>query len=273
MPDTSIPATVTACTLDPESRTATFHLSATSPSGEALSLLFPIRFPTVAELEAERGGVEILSDTEGQEQSADACPGCGCLPGDGLTPGCDHPDGCGYMPQGFGEEKREAALTTSAERAGQVAFTGGHYPDVEAALLEYLLPATSPEELERLDAVAFRRGWMLAQTTAEGKSVENRPMEPRSLAASLRLLAEYLDPQPIPKELRDHLFLPDPETPDYGPAGQERVVARLFGDLESYADSLPTEGEPVCTLALALREIMGGATPSGALADYGFLDG
>lgn len=26
----------------------------------------------------------------------DACPGCGCLPGQGLTPDCHDPDGCGY---------------------------------------------------------------------------------------------------------------------------------------------------------------------------------
>jgi hypothetical protein len=26
----------------------------------------------------------------------EACPGCGCMPGDGLTATCDHPDGCGY---------------------------------------------------------------------------------------------------------------------------------------------------------------------------------
>lgn len=25
-----------------------------------------------------------------------SCPGCGCMPGDGLTPTCNHPDGCGY---------------------------------------------------------------------------------------------------------------------------------------------------------------------------------
>ena len=28
---------------------------------------------------------------------SDACPGCGCEPGDGLTPGCEHEDGCGYL--------------------------------------------------------------------------------------------------------------------------------------------------------------------------------
>jgi len=27
----------------------------------------------------------------------DACPGCGCKPGDGTTEGCDHPDGCGFF--------------------------------------------------------------------------------------------------------------------------------------------------------------------------------
>lgn len=26
----------------------------------------------------------------------EACPGCGCLPGEGRTNGCDHPDGCGF---------------------------------------------------------------------------------------------------------------------------------------------------------------------------------
>lgn len=27
---------------------------------------------------------------------SDACPGCGCKPGDGVTAGCFHPDGCGH---------------------------------------------------------------------------------------------------------------------------------------------------------------------------------
>lgn len=26
----------------------------------------------------------------------EACPGCGCMPGDGVTEGCDDPIGCGY---------------------------------------------------------------------------------------------------------------------------------------------------------------------------------
>ena len=166
------------------------------------------------------------------------------------------------MTPGFDADEEQ--VETAAEKAGRMACTGGHYPTVDDALREYLLPAASPEELARLDAVAFRRGWMLA---AAGKG------EKRSLAAALRVLAEYLDPQPVPKELRDALFLPDPVVPDYGPAGQERVVARLYGALEGYADSLPHEDGPSCTLALALREIMGGTDPAKALADYGFLDG
>lgn len=39
---------------------------------------------------------------EGDEPSADdqdACPGCGCLPGDGVTPGCQDPDGCGFSAE------------------------------------------------------------------------------------------------------------------------------------------------------------------------------
>lgn len=29
-------------------------------------------------------------------EAEDACPGCGCVAGDGRTPGCTHPEGCGY---------------------------------------------------------------------------------------------------------------------------------------------------------------------------------
>lgn len=31
-----------------------------------------------------------------QHEDSDACPGCGCRPGDGLTPGCEAEVGCGY---------------------------------------------------------------------------------------------------------------------------------------------------------------------------------
>lgn len=36
----------------------------------------------------------------------EACPGCGCKPGDGITFGCDHPEGCGYWRSFNEKEKR-----------------------------------------------------------------------------------------------------------------------------------------------------------------------
>ena len=33
------------------------------------------------------------------EEDPEACPGCGCRPGDGRTEGCKHPDGCGYWEE------------------------------------------------------------------------------------------------------------------------------------------------------------------------------
>lgn len=30
------------------------------------------------------------------DDDVERCPGCGCGPGDGLTAGCSHPEGCGY---------------------------------------------------------------------------------------------------------------------------------------------------------------------------------
>jgi formate dehydrogenase maturation protein FdhE len=32
-----------------------------------------------------------------ERESAEACPGCGCKPGDGITESCEHPEGCGYF--------------------------------------------------------------------------------------------------------------------------------------------------------------------------------
>lgn len=34
-----------------------------------------------------------------EEDDPEACPGCGCKPGDGITPGCDHPMGCGFFKE------------------------------------------------------------------------------------------------------------------------------------------------------------------------------
>lgn len=36
-------------------------------------------------------------DGELDELDPQVCPGCFCTPGDGVTDGCVHPDGCGYV--------------------------------------------------------------------------------------------------------------------------------------------------------------------------------
>ena len=45
------------------------------------------------------GGMLVKVDVEADPTVSDpeACPGCGCLPGDGRTANCFHPDGCGYF--------------------------------------------------------------------------------------------------------------------------------------------------------------------------------
>lgn len=53
--------------------------------------------------------VELVLDGEEEESEEesepnpdpipDSCPGCGKNPGDGLTDGCNHPDGCGFWRQ------------------------------------------------------------------------------------------------------------------------------------------------------------------------------
>lgn len=40
---------------------------------------------------------ELWHDYNVAPDEDEACPGCGCLPGKGLTPSCSHPEGCGYF--------------------------------------------------------------------------------------------------------------------------------------------------------------------------------
>jgi hypothetical protein len=39
----------------------------------------------------------------------EACPGCGCKPGGGYTPGCMDPEGCGYFAERDGKIERRIA--------------------------------------------------------------------------------------------------------------------------------------------------------------------
>jgi hypothetical protein len=46
--------------------------------------------------------------------NSEACPGCGCMPGDDITDTCDHPDGCGY----YREYLREEAAWQASQARG-----------------------------------------------------------------------------------------------------------------------------------------------------------
>jgi len=50
-------------------------------------------------LEVVTGPVDVLVDLDNPRTAAyvSSGPGCGCLPGEGVTAGCVHPDGCGYQ--------------------------------------------------------------------------------------------------------------------------------------------------------------------------------
>lgn len=47
------------------------------------------------------------------ETDPEACPGCGCKPGDGYTAGCNHSEGCGFYK---GELSRLTDLPESEDR-------------------------------------------------------------------------------------------------------------------------------------------------------------
>ncbi len=40
-----------------------------------------------------------LEDLVDVDENIEACPGCGCMPGDGLTEGCEAESGCGTLRQ------------------------------------------------------------------------------------------------------------------------------------------------------------------------------
>lgn len=39
----------------------------------------------------------VLDGRAAEEPNPEACPGCGCLPGDGVSESCDDPNGCGFF--------------------------------------------------------------------------------------------------------------------------------------------------------------------------------
>jgi hypothetical protein len=47
------------------------------------------------------------------DDGAERCPGCGCRAGDGRSPGCAHPDGCGYQ---MSEDERTLAREVARQQ-------------------------------------------------------------------------------------------------------------------------------------------------------------
>lgn len=47
--------------------------------------------------------VYVAVTTERPAADPEACPGCGCMPGDDVTKDCTHPEGCGYQRTASGQ--------------------------------------------------------------------------------------------------------------------------------------------------------------------------
>jgi hypothetical protein len=55
----------------------------------------------LAKVEKQDGFSVVVSwedeeDAEVEEVDPEACPGCCCRPGDGISEKCEHPEGCGF---------------------------------------------------------------------------------------------------------------------------------------------------------------------------------
>jgi hypothetical protein len=70
------------------------------------------------------------SDSDDSDSDPEACPGCGCKPGDGLTASCEHPDGCGF---------NRAELSKALEAAHPTHFITEHAVDIDDCQLSQLV--------------------------------------------------------------------------------------------------------------------------------------
>lgn len=81
----------------------------------------------------------VVVEGEEDDLAGVGCPGCGCFPGDGRTPGCHHPEGCGYLESEIPE--------TDADPEG--ADGKMSLPDALRRLAAYLSPAHLPENIRQ----------------------------------------------------------------------------------------------------------------------------
>jgi len=80
---------------------------------------------------------------------ADACPGCGCEPGDGVTASCNDPAGCGYFKAQAPARESVAWVHGAVERAEAQAAAGDDKAAERLAMARRSSPPTM-DELRRL---------------------------------------------------------------------------------------------------------------------------
>lgn len=108
---------------------ATFQRLATEANGEDLgSHINPkAALAEAIQREVARRGVE-LEGIDADEANPEACPGCGCLPGDGRTNGCRDAIGCGFEPLTLNDLRPGTLLTSDEVESlfgAEVARNGG----------------------------------------------------------------------------------------------------------------------------------------------------
>jgi chromosome segregation ATPase len=65
--------------------------------GDIIALRHQIGLATARQRAAEKRAAELDAEIAALERRLhEACPGCGCEVGDGVTATCVHPEGCGY---------------------------------------------------------------------------------------------------------------------------------------------------------------------------------
>ena len=58
-------------------------------------------------VEKEKEKEEVEEEIDEDDENPLACPGCGCMPGDGITESCNHPLGCGESKLHRGESSKD----------------------------------------------------------------------------------------------------------------------------------------------------------------------
>jgi hypothetical protein len=88
-----------------------------------------------------------------ENEDIQKCPGCGCMPGDGYTPSCNHPDGCGFY-------KSPAEYMESLNRQSDYSQARGILPMKEGDKLpEEQIRETRDEEEDQGECLGCGEEW------------------------------------------------------------------------------------------------------------------